>query len=132
MSDSAKDFLTIWVVQVVLLPVAVLFMLAWNYVAPTFAIPSLDYWHAFALLFVLRQIMPRTPSASGRAVKRLRAVRLPAFDRDEALAIAGLAILAAGVALSHGIPAALIVVGVGLLAYAVLYSLLARPTEPTP
>jgi hypothetical protein len=113
--------------------VAVLFMLAWNYVAPTFAIPRSTTGTPSRC-----HVRPSPDHADARhprrvgAVKRLRAVRLPAFDRDEALAIAGLAILAAGVALSHGIPAALIVVGVGLLAYAVLYSLLARPTEPTP
>jgi hypothetical protein len=31
----------------------ILFMLAWNYLIPVFHLPHLDFWHAFAVVFLI-------------------------------------------------------------------------------
>ena len=33
-----------------------LFMIAWNFVAPVFHGPTLTYWYAFAIVFILQMI----------------------------------------------------------------------------
>lgn len=57
--DMVYGLVTFGVVILLMFPYAFLFMLAWNYVMPgLFKLPILDYWQAFALLFVINMIMP--------------------------------------------------------------------------